>query len=224
MYSYLFDIAFLLIVLAVTYLVARRWSLIHCATAFVSVLIASLLAITTFEALATWVNRTYLTSTDNAVADNTYFAICLTVFGVALFLLLRGIHNVLPIAPILSPRAERFGRWGFAALTGYLFASFLLCAVMAIPAPRHFWGLFEVEPSLRSGPIMAMAPDYQFLALVEYTCDHTFVVTGPWLLDHALIPPEDHKGRWPSYPMRYAKWRERFGYPFPPEDEEGPEP
>jgi hypothetical protein len=207
MLNYLFDLLFVLVVLAVACFVARRWTMVHCAAAFVSVLIAGLLAITTFEPIAHWLERAYLTSTDFVVAEHLYFVVCMSVFLVTLAVLLWSIHAILPDAPAVSPRGEMFGCWGFGVLTGYFVASFLLCAVMTFPAPRNFWGLFEPDAHRRPGPVMACAPDYQFLAFVEYTCDHTFALTGTWLLDRPLIPPTSYTGRWGSFPNRYARWR-----------------
>ena len=212
MLSYSFDLLFVLLVLAVACFVARRWSMVHCAATFVSVVIASLLAITTFEPVAEWFKAVYLMSTDKVISLHLEFAVCATVFLATLAILLCLIHAVLPDAPEVSPRGEMFGRWGFGALTGYFFASFLLCAVMTFPAPRDFWGLFEPDAHRRPGPVMACAPDYQFLAFVEYTCDHTFALTGTWLLDRPLIPPDSYTGRWGSFPNRYARWRGVFGY------------
>jgi hypothetical protein len=215
MLSYLFDLLFVVVVLAVACFVARRWSMVHCATAFVSVLIAGLLAITTFEPVAHWVEDTYLSATERFIAIYLYFFVSMTVFLVTLAILLRSIHAILPDAPEVSPRGEMFGRWGFGALTGYFFASFLLCAVMTFPAPRDFWGLFAPDAHRRPGPVMACAPDHQFLAFVEYTCDHTFALTGTWMLDRPLIPPSSHTGRWGSFPIRYATWRGQSGYAAP---------
>lgn len=216
MLIYLFDLFFVLLVLAVACFVARRWSMVHCAAAFISVLIASLFAITTFEPIALWIDATYLSIAEYDIAKYLYILVFTTAFLVSLASLLWFIHTILPDAPEVSPWGEMFGRWGFGALTGCFLASFLLCVVMTFPAPRDFWGLFEPDAHHRPGPVMACAPDYLYLAFVEYTCDHTFALTGPWLLDRPLIPPVSYSGRWGSFPIRYAKWRRQFGGAAPP--------
>jgi hypothetical protein len=212
MLSYLFDLLFVLLVFAVASFVAWRWSMVHCATTFVSVLMAGLLAITTFEPVANWVEVTYLTSSERFIAKYLYFVVCMTLFLVTLVVLQWCIHAVLPDAPKMSPRAEMLGRWGLGVLTGYLFASFVLCVIMTFPAPRNFWGLFEPDARRRPGPVMASAPDHQFLAFVEYTCGQTSALSGKWLLDRPVIPPDSHTGRWGSFPKRYALWRWQFEY------------
>ena len=210
MLGYLFDLLFLIVALSVAYWISQK-GMAHSATYFVAVLIASLLAITMFEPASNWAARRLLLPADIRIANYFYFLICIGIFAATLASFLWCIHVILPDAPKMSPRMETIGSWVFGVLTGYLFAAFLLTALLAFPAPREYWGAFAPEPHRRPGPIMASAPDFQFLTLTEYTCDHAFAVSGgAWLLDRPAISAQSSGGRWSSYPIRYALWREAF--------------
>lgn len=208
MLSYLFDFLFLLVAVATACLVSRK-CMVHSAAYYVATLVASLLAITTFERASTWIQYRILLPMTFRIDLLLYFFVTVVIFAAALEILLWCIHTMLPDAPQMSERTERIGRWVCGALTGYLFASFLLTACLTLPAPREYWGAFAPEADRRPGPIMALAPDYQFLALAEYTCDHAFALTGgEWLLDRPVLTAQSNQGRWSSFPIRYAIWRE----------------
>lgn len=208
MLGYLFDIIFLAVVLAIAYYVSRR-SIVHSATCCVATLLASLLSATTFESLAKWINRTYLLPSDFLISMRLNFIVSIGLFAIVLAILLWFIQLILPVAPQISLRVEPIGRWFFGIATGYLFASFLLVSFLTFPAPREFWGLLTPEAHRRSGPIGRCAPDYQFLSLVEYTSANAFAFSGgSWLLDRPVISADLKRGRWASFPIRYAIWRE----------------
>lgn len=208
MLGYLFDLLFVAVVVAVAYGMPRN-SLVHAAAFCVALLIASLLAITTFEPAAIWVERKMLAPSDFLIAMYLYFPICLGIFALALAGLVWCILRLLPDAPEMARRVETIGGWICSAFAGYLFASFLLVALQTFPAPREYWGAFAPEAHRRPGPIMALAPDYQFLALAEITCEHALVpLGGDWRLGRPVISADVEGGRWSSFPVRYAIWRE----------------
>lgn len=208
MLGYLTDFLFLLVVLGTAYWIAEK-GMVYAAVIFIAILIASLLAITTFEPVANWFNRTYLLSSDFRISSYCYFFIAIGIFSSALGILLWWTQLILPTAPVMSPRLETIGRRVFGILTGYLLASFLLTVILTFPAPLDFWGALAPEAHRRPGPIMRFGPDYQFLSLVEYTCEHASALKGgKWWLDRPVISAQVNGGRWSTYPIRYARWRE----------------
>ncbi|MCA9119975.1 MAG: hypothetical protein H6822_29465 [Planctomycetaceae bacterium] len=212
MLSYLFDLMFLLVTLSVAYIVSRH-SAVHAAAFFIATLISSLLSITTFEGVSARIARTYLLPSDFLILRHLQFVISIAIFVAAAALLAWCIQLILPETPKLSTRMEMTGRWVFGTLVGYLFAAFLLTVLATFPTRREFGGAFMPEAHRRPGPIMAAAPDYQFLALVEYTCGNAFALTGGnWTLGRPIISADAKHGRWSSFPIRYARWREsQFG-------------
>ena len=224
MLAYLPDATFVLLMLAIAYVTSQR-GMVHAAAYSIAVLIASLLSITTFESTANWVERTYLLASDWRIAVHLYFLVSIVVFGASLTGLLWCVNAILPDAPEMTRWVDKIGGWAFGGLAGYLFASFLLIAVQTFPAPRECWGLLAPEAHRRAGPITFTAPDYQLLALTEFTCDHDFALTGgAWLLDRPVISAEPEGGRWSSFPTRFATWREnhewRWGGEFVDDEEE----
>jgi len=208
MLYYVSDLLFTIVVLITAYYISRR-GMVNAAVLFIAMLIASLLAITTFEPVANWISRTYLVATDFRVASWIYIVSVSAIFSSALALQMWCIHLILPEAPVMSQRMESIGARVLGVLGGYLFASFLLTALLTSPAPREFWGTFAPEAHRRPGPIMACAPDYQFLALTEYTCEHAFALTGgSWGLGRPVISAETTGGRWSTFPIRYSRFRE----------------
>lgn len=207
MLNYLFDIVFVLIVLAIAFFASRR-GLVHAALIFLAATMASLFATTMFEPVAAWAKSMFLLNTDYIVAGYAWGFFLFAIFGFALWGLLRCINVMLPEPPEMSPTAEAVGSWVFGGMTGMLLAAFLLTAIHTVPAPRNFWGAFSPEAHRRPGPLMALAPDYLYLSFVEYTCENAFAVRGHgWQMPRPVNSAELDQGRWSSFPIRFAIWR-----------------
>jgi hypothetical protein len=217
MLEYTFDIAFVLVAAATAWFASRK-PVVHAAALFIAVLIAGVLAMTTFEPVAAWCQKTFLLPSDFRVAAYTWLLAAIAVFAAALLVLWRYVVVVLPEPPEMRPTLETFGSWGLGALAGYALAAFLLTTVHLFPAPRDYWGAFEPEAHHRSGPITKLAPDYQVLAFVEYVSERAFAVRGRgWELDRPAISANVKGGRWSSFPVRYAVWRETLEWRWTPE-------
>ena len=206
MLGYLFDFMFVSIVLGVAFFVSRG-RMVHSAAHFVAVLLASLLAVSSFERIVQWIDAVYLSTTEEVLGFYLPFFTAVVIFAVCLAVFVWGIHRILPEAPEVSPQKETAGRWVFGVMNGYLIAAFLLTIIQTFPGPQDFWGTLPPDTGERPGPILSIAPDYQFLALSEYTIDHAFPVRGKWLLKRPVIPAARPGGRWSSFPYRYQEFR-----------------
>lgn len=208
MRGYVFDIAFLLIFVSTAFFVSRKL-IVDAALAFLTLLVSSLFAITTFEPIAEWMRQTLFSPSDIAVTIYLWFTVLMVMFFLSAFGIAWCMQIVLPKPPELTGRVDAIGSWGLGLLSGYLLGAFLLTAIQTWPAPRDLWGCLAPEAHRRSGLIVRMAPDYQYLNVVDYTCGRAVAVTGAdWTLDGPVFSPGLKKGRWESFPVRYAVWRE----------------
>jgi hypothetical protein len=209
MLSYLFDLAFVLIVGLTALFIARGMMMVEAALTFLAVVISSLVAITVFEPIAAWCVRHLFVSTDVYVTKYLWAAFAIFIFLLVFAVLQQAFLRVLGDVPQFGRLAESVGCWGWGVLAGYVLAAFLLTISQTMPVPRDVWGTFEPEAHLRRGPIMAFAPDYQFLSLVDYVCEPRAALTGmPWTVGGPLNAAELDQGYWSAFPIRYALWRE----------------
>jgi hypothetical protein len=89
MLSYLFDLAFVLIVGLTALFIARGMMMVEAALTFLAVVISSLVAITVFEPIAAWCVRHLFVSTDVYVTKYLWAA-----FAIFIFLLVFGKKSV----------------------------------------------------------------------------------------------------------------------------------
>ncbi len=208
MIDYVLDCAFLLVVVFTTLFVAARL-VVESAIIFLAVVIASLLSITLFEPIAGWCSLNLFSQSDVLITRFLWFFFAVLIFVAALGSLLHLFFQVVGDVPQLGKLTESIGSWVFGGVTGYFLASFLLTLLHTLPGPRDFWGSFEPEVQRRTGLITRLAPDYQFLTIVDYVCVPRSPLTGsPWKPSGPLVSTEFKKGRWASFPVRYAIWRE----------------
>ncbi len=219
MLSYLFDIAFVLTVILSALVVARSMTLAESALTFLAVLLASLFAISLFEPIAEWCSAKLFLATDYGVTKFLWPFFALFLFLLALAFLQQQFLRTVGETTDFGPKLESFGGWIFGGLAGYVLAAFLLTLVHTLPGPRNYWGLFEPEAHRRPGPVMAFAPDYQLLSLVDYTCVPRGALTGiQWTLGGPVATTDLRKGQWASFPVRYALWRESLAFLASDED------
>jgi hypothetical protein len=107
----------------------------------------------------------------------------------------------------VHPLVHEIGRWGFAALTGYITMAFLLTALHTTALPREFAGFTPERDNLFG----VAAPDRQWLGFTQYVSEKSM---RNGAMGHIFDGPEyslpQHQNRiWPSFPIRYASRRER---------------
>lgn len=208
MLDYLLDIVFVAVVIASTIFVGRRM-MFEAALIFLALIFSSLVTIMLFEPFAEWCSRNLFQLSDIHISKYSWICSVGLIFGVLFSVLMNMFSAVCVDIPHFGRRVESVGSWIFGALTGYFLAAFLLTLLHTVPGPRDFWHSFNPDAKQRPGPIMAMAPDYQFLAFVQLVCSGELPTsTNPWKDDFPLISPQIKRGRWASYPIRYALWRE----------------
>ena len=211
-FAFLLDIAFLAVVLLTARFVSRRL-IVEAAVIFLIVLISALLSRLLFEPLADFVRRSMFLPTDINVTKFFWlaFAIAIFLFSVATLheTLFKVIGNTvrLRIEPEING-TENLSTWLLGLLTGYVLAAFLLTLLHTIPGPRDLWGVFDPEANKRPGPIMALAPDYQFIWLADFVSNRRAGVIGTRRkMTPATIARKMYLG-W--FPVRYAIWREEL--------------
>ena len=106
------------------------------------------------------------------------------------------------------------GRFGFAILAGFITMCFVCTAAHTAPIPRSAIG-FSPEDKMFFG---AFAPDRAWLGFTQWVSERTMgsthVFDGP---TYRGIPNADPQfagampARWPSFIIRYAARRERYG-------------
>lgn len=212
MLGFLPEVIFVAVVAATAWFVAQR-PLLDAVFLFFTILFSSLLAMTQFEQIVGWCEQKLFFKTDVFIVCYLWTLTALMIFAYSACLLLIGHSRLIGAVPEFSRRMESFGRWGMGIVSGYLLASFLLTLLHTVPGSRTFGGAFYPESDLRSGPIMKSAPDYQFLSLVDYVSEPRSVLRGDsWSLGRPIASAKLKHGRWASFPMRYAVWRERINY------------
>lgn len=206
--SLIFDLAFLVVAGATAWFVARRL-VVDSAILLLAIVLASLLSIVLFEPIAELCRKRLFSPTDVAVTKFLWSFFALGIFVLAFIILLQSFSVAVGKTPELGRLWETAGCWVIGGLAGYVLAAFLLTVVHILPGSRDFRGTFMPEVHRRIGPVMTIAPDYQFLAFVEYTCSPRSAFTGrPWQLGRPVVSAGIEEGHWASFPIRYAVWRE----------------
>jgi hypothetical protein len=207
------DIACLAVVAVVAWCVASEG--IHgAAQTLLCTLIAALLAMNFFEPLASML--------DGALGGWRKYSDIIALVGLFIafiFALRLGIEQLAPTYIQLQPTLDQFGRWAFAALTGYLTMAFLLTALHTAPLPREF---MQFKPE--RGNFFGMFPDRQWLGFVQYVTEKPFGwreyqipnTSPPQFVMHAFDgqymrlgdPSNPYPNTiWPSFVIRYASRR-----------------
>lgn len=208
MWAFLPDLLFVLIAFATAYFISRLL-IIESAVVCVAITLSSVLALASFEMVTSAYVSNFYNSADIGLTQYFWSIAIVVIFAISCVLLTRGFLGVIGQAQQLSRGVEWAGSWLFGGLAGYILAAFVLIAAQTLPLGRNFGGLLEPEAELRAGPIMALAPDYQLLSLVEYACVPRNALSGaPWAISGPLASAEFTSGPWSSFPARYAVWRE----------------
>ncbi|RMF43783.1 MAG: hypothetical protein D6753_04250 [Planctomycetota bacterium] len=217
---YVPDLVFVALVVGVAMWVAR-FSLVQATLLLLGLLLASLGAIVTFEPLAEAFLRWGFGPADVDITRFFWFISGLSVFALLCLCFAIVVQPFFDALPELSGRAAAVAKWMVSILAGYLFAAFLLTLTYTLPVDRDMGGILPLEAHLRHGPIVRMAPDYQFLSLAEWVTGRRSPWTGqPWRLGGPLANTDIYAGRWESFPARYALWRDMLKYFFAMTDPE----
>jgi len=202
------DIVFVAIVLVTAAAVALRGA-VRAGVALFNAVFSGLLAMNSYESLSGM-----LASFRGEGGPFVAYSHCgtLTVIALLSFLVLHVItRRLLPENPELPRPLERPLSWILGVGTGYAAAAFLCVAVQTAPGPRDFWGYLPPEPDERSGPIMQFAPDYHWLGFTQHLSERVFrYPRGTRIFDGPTMTVGEQTGRWASFPLRYARWRERL--------------
>jgi len=209
------DIACLIVIGVIVWCVASEglWGSAH---TFLCVLLSGLLAMNFFEPLAG-----FLDGMLGASRNYSDIVALVGLFAAFIFAIRLGTEQLCPTFIQLPSTIDQVGRWGFAALTGYLTMAFLLTALHTAPLPREFMG-FKPERANFFG----MAPDRQWLGFTQYVTEQPMsrvVFQDPntkTLVKRAFDARYDvlgdrnqpfHNTIWPSFPIRYATRRSQIG-------------
>lgn len=203
------DVVFVLIAGSVAWFVAQQL-FVEAVTTFLAIVLSSLVAIVAYEPVTRWVISTMFSEVDWRITMFLWSLFALVIFAYTLVMLQQVFSRTVVEPPLLGGRVESVGCVVVGGLSGYWLAAFLLTVLHTVPGPRDFWGVFEPDAAHRSSPVMAFAPDYQFLSFVNFTCvPHSPWTGSPWLAGGpAFTPPQLKKGSWNSFPVRYSLWRE----------------
>ncbi len=133
------------------------------------------------------------------------------LFALFVTLLRAGSEKLCPAFLQINGFAYEIARWSFSALTGYVTIAFLLTALHTAPLPREFMG-FAPELGRRTGPLVRMAPDFQWLGFTQYVSEK--VIRGRAIFDGPVFEVGEFEKRpWPTFPIRYAHRRASVGLP-----------
>ena len=200
------DIAFIIALLLTVAIVARGGAMRAGVNLFV-VTFAGLLAMNWFELLATGLSDRL--GSDSGFAKYLDFTALLFLFAAGVFVLRFAVKGVLPESGELTKGIELPARWALAILTGYVAASFLAAAAHTYPGSRDFGGYYPPEPDKRDGYVMkTLAPDYRWLGFTQHTSVRVFSYgEDKHVFDGPRFTAGEHTGRWPTFPLRYARWR-----------------
>lgn len=215
------DVGCLIVIGIVTWCVSTEglWGAAH---TLLCVLLSALLAMNFFEPLAGFLDG--MLGSARTYSDIIALVGLFTAFVFATRL---ASEQLAPTFIQLHPTLDQVGRWGFAALTGYLTMAVLLTALHTAPLPREFMG-FKPERANFFG----MSPDRQWLGFTQYVTEKSF----SWIRFHNAVTktdiPHAFDGRyeqlgdpsmpypntiWPSFPIRYAMRRGQIGNTAPPQ-------
>jgi hypothetical protein len=197
------DFALLVVIALVTWFVAAEgaWG---AAAIFLSVVFAGLIAMNFFEPVANLLEST-------VGADWSFrfdFISLLVLFGLSVFLLRLMAEKIAPGFIAVHSRLYDVCRFGFAAMTGYVTAAFLLAALHTAPLPREFMG-FTPE---RKNFFGFTAPDREWLGFVQYVSEKSMRSSDDGrIFDGAEFQVEGHDNQvWPTYIIRYASRRDGY--------------
>lgn len=207
------DLILIAVVAGVTWCVASEgaWG---AAFTFLSVVISGLLAMSLFESVAGFLQRTVAGSYE---WQHRWDIIALVgLFALGVFAMRSATEQLMPVDIEVHGLAFDVTRWGCGFLAGYTTMAFLLTALHTAPLPREFLG-FTPEPDRRSGPLGGLAPDFQWLGFTHYVTENAFrksggpIWDGPMyaIVDGAAGEPGEVK-TWPSFPIRYASRRAQY--------------
>jgi hypothetical protein len=217
------EIGCLIVVGVVTWMVASE-GIYGAAQVFLSTLLAALVAMNFFEALAPKL-RSFL---PNPYCD---FVALVGLFIALVFAFRMGSEQISPSYIQIIPTIDSIGRWVMGAATGYLTMAFLLTSLHTAPLPREFMG-FKPERNNFFGA----APDRQWLGFVQYVSEKPLIrLTSQKIGAKTVYVPHAFDGRyekvgdpdrpysvrdssgrdipqviWPSFPIRYAMRRDRL--------------
>lgn len=191
----------------------------------ISVILAGLLAMNFFEALANFLQANVAASW--ASRWDMISLVGLFVLFFTVFRLLS--EQLMPTYIQVHSLLHQIGSWGGGLATGYVTMAFLLTALHTAPLPRDYWGFFPPERERRSGPLSAFGPDYQWLGFTQYVTEKPFARTmtvreNPGDPGMEVKRMFDGRTGWfwnltgehaqkmvmPSFPLRYASRRERL--------------
>jgi hypothetical protein len=201
------DFALLIIIALVTWNVAAEgaWG---AAALFLSVIFAGLIAMNFFEPLANFLEVNV--SSDWSMRFD--FISLMVLFVGAVFLLRLMSEKIAPGFIAVHSRLYDVCRFGFALMTGYVTAAFLLAAMHTAPLPREFLG-FTPE---RKNFFGMTAPDREWLGFVQYVSEKSMQSSERGRIFDGFefrfeVPVEGHDDLiLTTYIIRYASRREAY--------------
>ena len=200
------DIILLAIFGVVLWSVASEGMMGACVT-FFCVLFAAFLAMNFFEPVAAFLQANVASTGDWQYRWD--IIALLGLFAGLIFAFSEATDYMGDVYAPVNAIVHDIGRWGVAAMTGYLTMAVLATALHTAPLPREFMGFRPERPMLFG----VTAPDRQWLGFMQYATEFIFVrgqegrlFDGPRFAPVAGQPQEI----WPSFPIRYAMRREQF--------------
>jgi hypothetical protein len=184
------------------------------ASTLLCVIVSGLIAMNFFEPAAM-----YLTHFVPAAAAYADF-VCLVGLFAGLVIGLRELTEYLAPVDIRVPDLlDTIGKWGFAAVTGYVTMAFLLTALHTAPLPRE---IFDFRPE--TPVFFGIAPDRHWLGFTQYVSEHSLQreitsmdpatgkpYSGPNIFDGMVRKIGDAENTvWSSFPIRYAMRRSQI--------------
>ncbi len=198
------DFALLVVIAFVTWNVAAEgaWG---AAAVLLSVIFAGLLAMNFFEPLANLLQS----SVSEDWGYRFDFISLMVLFAAGVFLLRLMSEKISPSFIAVHGRLYDVCRFGFALLTGYVTAAFLLAAMHTAPLPRDFLGFTPERKNLFG----LTAPDREWLGFVQYCSEKSMRSSEDRrVFDGAEFELPEHENTiWPTYIIRYASRREAYG-------------
>jgi hypothetical protein len=206
-------IALLAIVGVVTWLLSTEgiWG---AASTLLCVVVSGLFAMNFFEPAAM-----YLTHFVPAAAEYADFVSLVGIFAVLVTALRELTEYLAPVDIRVPDLLDAVGKWGFAAVTGYVTMAFLLTALHTAPLPRE---IFDFRPE--TPVFFGIAPDRQWLGFTQYVSEHSLQIKvrftdpstgkpyeGPNIFDGMVKKIGDAPNNvWSSFPIRYAMRRSQI--------------
>lgn len=210
MAAILIDVCFLIVLVGTAWFVASHL-LVDSITIALAVLLSSLITMNTFEPLAFLCRRWLFLPTDVQVSKYLWIVAATGIFVLTFLILLQTFYRLTGESRQFGRLAESVGCWATGIFTGYLLGAFSLTIFQTIPGSRDYGGMLAPELEHRHTVVGRLAPDYQFLTLCEYVCVPRSPFVGEsWEPRGPLFGVNARGGRWASFPVRYALWRESF--------------